>query len=74
MFRHNCVIFGDPVVCILLTYISMSKQLLVIKFKISQIYFDEDDTIESKHLGAVFKERHNKNCHLIVHLWFQCTK
>jgi hypothetical protein len=38
MFRHDCVILRELVVSTLLSYISMSTQLLVIKFKMSRMF------------------------------------
>ena len=40
MFHHHCVILRELVVCTLLSYTSMSVQLLVIQFKIiSRMFF-----------------------------------
>jgi hypothetical protein len=38
MFRNYCVILRELVVCTLLSYTSMSVQLLVIQFKVSHMF------------------------------------
>jgi hypothetical protein len=39
MFRHYCVILGELVVSTLPSYTSVSMQLLVIRFKISRMFY-----------------------------------
>jgi hypothetical protein len=59
MFRHYCVIFRELVVSTLLSYISVSVQLLVIQFK---IYFPNLSVQNHVHTRAAQRQHQHTDC------------
>jgi len=68
MFRHYCVILRELAVSTLLSYTSMSMQLLVIQYKISRMFYAVE--ISMFKIFGILKSSYNIVTEYFLYIYF----